>query len=200
MFCFVYKCFLSRGVKYLLLSTFLFFMVGCAASLPKPVDEKSAMLLVSVEAKRSLGSNKPDEVVITRKEDGRDFEYTGRHDKYYFFTNLPEGTYQIKTAKIIIKGNSLKTQSGNFTSTVNFSSLNVFNFTEQLVDFSATHVHAGGVAYMGSITAEGTARIFPPGSIDITNIEISKSKQDELEAWSYFKDKFSDSPWVDLID
>lgn len=186
--------------QYLFLSLAVFMLGGCTTTLPKPVDEKSALLMVSIEAKRSIGSNTPEEVLITRKEDGQEFQYTSRDKKYYFFTNLPEGTYQIKTAKIIIRGNTTKTQSGNMTTSFSLNSSNLFNFTEQVVNDSTTHVRAGEVAYMGAITGEGTAKMFPPGSIDITNVQLSKTEQDEHEAWRYFKDKFKESPWVKRIE
>ena len=174
-------------------------ITGCLSSLPKPVDNSSSLIILSVEAERNLGSNKPDVVVISRKNDGKRFEYTSRDGKYYFFANLPAGTYQIESAAILIKGGSTSSQNGNVKTTLSTSTASSFSFDKKIIKTSTIKLTAGKVAFMGSITAEGTSKLFPPGAIEISNVKISKSEADKNAALTYFKNEFKDSPWVTYI-
>ena len=188
------------GKRFTLFFIMIFLLSACTIPLPIPENADSTMLFLSIEAQRNIGSNKPDIVVITRKEDGENYEHSSKDGKYYFFTNLPKGTYQIKSANILVKGNTTTTQSGNFTASMTTHTNSSFNFSEKIITSSSVSVQKGKAVFMGHFLAEGTAKLFPPGAIEITNIRLNKSQRDKDHAFTYFKRAFKDSPWINYLN
>lgn len=180
-------------------STMLVLLSGCAATLPPPAGADKGLLILSIEAKRNIGSNKPQQLVIVRQQDGAEFSYTSRDGRYYYFANLPEGRYRIKTAAIVIGGNKTTTQSGNLTTSFSVNATNVFPFSPEQIAATETRVRGGSVAFMGSISAEGTAKMFPPGAIEVSHIEIDRSTRARGEAFDNFRKNFAESPWLSLM-
>lgn len=178
---------------------FVLVISGCAATLPAPAGDDLGLLILSIEAQRSIGSNKPDQLTISRVEDGADYSYSGSDGRYYYFANLPAGTYRIRSASFSIGGQKTTAQSGNLTASFSVNATNAFPFTEQHIESSRTRLEPGGVAFMAKITAEGTAKMFPPGAIEISNIRLDKSAQARDEAMDRFRTNFADSPWLSNI-
>lgn len=174
-------------------------LTGCAGALPKPENSNSSLIILSIGAARALGTNRPDVVVIVRKEDGEKIKHTMTSGEYYYFANLPEGTYQIAAAAIFIKGGTVGSQSGAVTTTFSTSTTSTFPFDRDIVETSTVKLKAGEVEFMGNITAEGTSKLFPPGAIDISNVKISKTSEDKQNVLNYLKKEYKDSPWSDRI-
>ena len=190
------KRFMTQAVfRTLLLISFMLGMTGCATT-PNPKDASSSLIILSVEAKRAVGVNHPGVVTILRKEDGAEIPYTSQNGKYYYFANLPAGTYQIKSAAIPVNGGGSSSKSGNVTTTTSLTSINNFPFDAAIVDASTVDLKAGTVAYMGSITAEGTSKLFPPGAIEVSNVAFSTSSEDRKAALDAFRQAHKDSTWL----
>jgi len=190
----------SNILRFFLLGLSVSVITGCVSSITKPDSSSSSLIMMSIEAVRTLGSNKPEVVTIARKSDGKEFKYTNQDGKYYFFANLPEGVYQIKKAAILIKGGSTSSQVGNVTTSTTSNIASYFPFDESIIEASTTKLSSGSVAFLGNITAEGTSKLFPPGAIEVSNVKLSKTEQDKNSIYSYFKQEFKDSPWVSYIN
>lgn len=54
------------------------------------------------------------------------------------------------------------------------------------MEASTVNLKAGTVAFMGSVTAEGTGKLFPPGAIEISNVKISTNGEDRQAAQDAF--------------
>jgi len=172
---------------------------GCMTALPKPSNNDSSMIIMSIEAERNLGTNKPDVLVISRQSDGKEFQFTDSDGKYFFFTNLEQGVYQLKVAAINIQGGGVTSNSGNLTTTITTSATSFFPFDNKIIQASTTRLNAGEIAFMGNITAEGTSKMFPPGAIEITDVKLTRSEQEKREIYAYFRKEFKDSPWLSYI-
>jgi len=184
----------------LLLGLVLLTMTGCFATLPKPSGSDSALLIVSLEIQRNLVTNKPDTVVITNEQNGRDYNFSSRDGKYYFFANLPTGTYKMKAASLTLRSGGSSTTTGNLTTTFSTHSVNSFPFNPELIAATSTSLQPGKIAYMGSIVAEGTAKFFPPGAVEISNVAFSSTSEEKNSALVHFKTTFKDSPWVSYLN
>ncbi len=183
-------------IKPLFISLLIVILVGCAGTLPKPSDTNSSLIVVSVEAERALGTNRPDFVTILRKEDSENIKHTAKNGKYFYFTNLAPGTYQIDAAQLTIKSGSTSSASGAVTTTFSMSMTNSFPFNDEVKNTSTIKLDAGEVAFMGKITAEGTSKIWPPGAIEFSNVKISKTEIDEKTAFDAIKKTYKDNPWI----
>ena len=185
--------------RYSLFAGLIASITGCMTVLPKPNNTDSSMIIMSIEAERNLGTNKPDVLVISRQSDGKEFHFTDSDGKYFFFTNLAQGVYQLKVAAINIQGGGVTSNSGNLTTTVTTSATSFFPFDKKIIQASTTHLNAGEVAFMGNISAEGTSKMFPPGAIEITDVKLTRSEQEKREIYAYFREEFKDSPWLGYL-
>lgn len=186
----------TTTIRSLVLSLFVVIIAGCAGALPKPSDSNSSLIVISVEAERALGTNRPDIVIIYRKEDGKKIKQTAKNGKYFYFANLSPGTYQIDTAQLSIKGGSTSSTSGAVTTTTSMSTTNTYPLNDKIKNISTVKLDSGKVAFMGSITAEGTSKMWPPGAIEFSNVKISKTDTDEKAAFEIIKQEYKDNPWV----
>jgi len=181
------------------LTMLVIIMSGCAGTLPKPETSNSSLIILSIGASRALGTNRPDVVVIVRKEDGKNIKHTLNTGEYYYFANLAEGTYQIAAAAIHIKGGTTSSQSGVVTTTFSTSVSSIFPFDKKIVKTSTIKLKAGKVGFMGNITAQGASKLFPPGAIKISNVKISKTEEDKYIAEEYMRKKYKNSSWCDRL-
>lgn len=189
----------ATTIKPLFISLLIVILAGCAGALPKPSDTNSSLIVVSVEAERALGTNRPDFVTIHRKDDGKNIKHTAKNGKYFYFVNLAPGTYQIDAAQLTIKGGSTSSTSGAMTTTFSMSMTNSFPFDDEIKNTSTIKLNAGEIAYMGKITAEGTSKIWPPGAIEFSNVTISKTAIDEKTAFDAIKQAYKDNPWINRL-
>ncbi len=184
------------AIKFLVISILFVVLAGCVGTLPKPSDSNSSLIVLSIQAARTLGSNYPDVVNIVRKEDGKLIKHTAKNEKYYYFANLLPGTYQIDAAYLSIKGTSSSSTSGAVTTTFSMGSTNNFPFSDEIKNTTTVKLNAGNVVFMGDITAEGTSKMWPPGAIEFSNVKISKTGEGEKAAFDVLKRDYKDSLWV----
>jgi hypothetical protein len=169
---------------------------GCS-NLPAPTDVNSSLIILSIEAERALGTNRPDLVSILKKEDNSEISYTSKSGKYYYFANLPAGTYQIHLAAIQTQLANSTSTSNNVTVSTKATNINNFPFDQEIIDASTVNLEAKKVIFMGSVTAEGTSKYFPPGAIEISDVKITRSDNETQAAYEAFKKENKDSGWID---
>jgi hypothetical protein len=187
---------------------------ACAAQLAAPVDEKSAMIVVSadIEAKGLFGTVKKTAEPLSLRRIASDgspetVPNHGAQDGYYFFPNVKPGKYEIAGANFPSKGGTTSTtpmaKSGNVTVGVTTTSGGSFAsdyaFEPALAASTAVTVGEGQVSYMGHYVLKGEIKLFPPGAIGIDSAAGEKPPEGERKAFDYLKAKFPDSPWAKRV-
>ena len=171
-------------------------MTGCAG-LAIPLQQDKAFVAISITTEGLFLNNDPDKVVIVNAKDNTEYEFTQHSGPYYYFVNLPTGEYQLKRAVFEKEGPKTTSQSssGGFTASVSVSSdsRNIIPFTPEQLSQTKVGTTAGVFTYMGTIKAEASPQLWPPGAIEFRNVTVQKTMDGTDKAFNYFNEKFKEA-------
>ncbi len=171
-------------------------MTGCAG-LAVPLQQDKAFVAISITTDGLFLNNDPDKVVIVNAKDNTEYSFTQHSGPYYYFVNLPTGEYQLKRAEFVKKGQQSTSQSssGGFTASVSVTSNSQNDIPFTIDQLSQTKVKstAGEFSYMGTIKADASVKLWPPGAIEFENVVIEKTSKETDKAFNYFKETFKEA-------